>query len=224
MLAGEPIALAAMRLPPHEHKQDNHSPWEQLKTGLDYVRHQPNLRALLILALAFSVFGISYSTVLPAFIDKALHMDATAFGTINAMTGVGAVTGAFLIATYGNRGFRGRWLNWAILLFPVVLTAFSLVHYYPVNLFLAILLGIGFMTTYTLINTLLQTTVMDEMRGRVMSLYTLTFFGFTPFGNLAIGSLSEWIGLTSTLVISAILCFVTAALLFWWTPSIRKLP
>jgi hypothetical protein len=61
------------------------------------------------------------------------------------------------------------------------------------------------------------------MRGRVMSLYTLTFFGFTPFGNLAIGSLSEWIGLSQALVLSATLSFITAGAIIWWVPSVRKL-
>ena len=89
---------------------------------------------------------------------------------------------------------------------------------------MAVLLGVGFMLTFTLINTLLQTQLVDEMRGRVLSLYTLTFFGFTPFGNLAIGSLSEWIGLSNALMISAALCFVTAGAILLWIPSVRKLP
>jgi hypothetical protein len=62
------------------------------------------------------------------------------------------------------------------------------------------------------------------MRGRVMSLYTLTFFGFTPFGNLAIGSLAEWIGLSEALILSAVLSFVSVGVILWRVPSIRKLP
>jgi predicted MFS family arabinose efflux permease len=218
------IGLVAMRLPPHQPKMDQPSPWEQMVTGLSYVQHQPQLRALLILALSFSLFGISYSTVLPAFIDKALGKDATAFGTINAMSGIGAVAAAFMIARWGSGGYRGEWLYWGILGFPIVLVAFALVRFYPLSLILAVLLGIGFMTTFTLINTLLQTNVADEMRGRVLSLYTLTFFGFAPFGNLAVGSVSEWIGITQTFVISAALCFVSAFLILTLVPSVRRLP
>jgi MFS family permease len=216
--------LLMMRLPPRKAATTNLSPWKQMKGALDYLGEQPEQRALLLMALAFSLFGISYSTVLPAFIDKVLRQGAAAFGTVNAMSGIGAVSAAFIVAKWGDRGMRGRWLAWAILGFPVILIIFSVNRFYPLALLLAVLLGVGFMLTFTLINTLLQTQLADEMRGRVLSLYTLTFFGFTPFGNLAIGSMSEWIGLSQALVISASLCFVTAGAILLWIPSVRKLP
>jgi MFS family permease len=216
--------LLMMKLPPHKVEPSALSPWKQMQSALVYLGHQPNLRALLLMALAFSLFGISYSTVLPAFIDKVLGQGAAAFGTINAASGIGAVTGAFIVAKWGDRGQRGRWLSYAIMGFPIILTFFALNRSYPVALILAVLLGVGFMLTFTLINTLLQTNLADEMRGRVLSLYTLTFFGFTPFGNLMIGSLSEAIGLSQALVISATLSFVSAGAILLWIPSVRKLP
>ncbi len=215
--------LVLMRLPKHETKRNGQSPWEQMRHGLVYVGNEPDLRALLLMALVFSVFGISYSTVLPAFVDKVLNQGAGAFGTVNMMTGIGAVTAAFLVARYGERGWRGRWLSLAILTFPVTLTIFALNPNYPLALALAVMLGVGFMFVFTLINTLLQTHLIDEMRGRVLSLYTLTFFGFAPFGNLMIGSLAETIGLSQALVLSAVLCFVTAFAVIAKTPTIRKL-
>lgn len=216
--------LLMMRLPPRQPNGNNQSPWRQMKSALDYLGHEPEQRALLLMALAFSLFGISYSTVLPAFVDKVLAQGAAAFGTVNAMTGIGAVSAAFIIAKWGDRGQRGRWLSWAILSFPVILTVFSLNTFYPLTLVLAVGLGIGFMMTFTLINTLLQTQLADEMRGRVLSLYTLTFFGFTPFGNLMIGSLSEWIGLSRAMVLSAGLSLITAAVVLFLIPSVRRLP
>jgi MFS family permease len=216
--------LLAMKLPPRKPDTSSLSPIKQMRSALAYLSHEPDLRALLLMALAFSLFGISYSTVLPAFIDKVLGQGAAAFGTVNAMSGIGAVTGAFIVAKWGDRGQRGKWLSWAIMGFPVVLTLFAYNRYYPLTLFLAVLLGVGFMLTFTLINTLLQTGLADEMRGRVLSLYTLTFFGFTPFGNLAIGSMSEWIGLSQALMISAVLSFVTAGAVLLWIPSVRRLP
>lgn len=216
--------LLLMRLPPNKVDTSKLSPWKQMKSALDYLGGEPNLRALLLMALAFSLFGISYSTVLPAFIDKVLQQGAGAFGTVNAMSGIGAVTGAFIVAKWGDRGQRGRWLSWAILAFPVVLAIFAVNRNYPLALALAVLLGIGFMLTFTLINTLLQTQLADEMRGRVLSLYTLTFFGFTPFGNLMIGSMAEWIGLSTALVFSASLCLATSTAILLWLPTVRKLP
>lgn len=216
--------LLAMRLPPHVKKVEALPPWKQLTTGLGYVRSSPDLIALLLLALVFSMFGTSYSTVLPAFVDKVLHAGAGAYGAINAATGVGAVTGALLVAQSGETGRRGRWLMRSILAFPLGLMVFAVTPVYALALILAVALGVGFMVTFTMINTLLQTRVADQMRGRVMSLYTLTFAGFTPFGNLMIGTLSEWFGLSPAIIFSATLSLTFAALIIFKTPSLRRLP
>ncbi len=217
-------SLFKMKLPPHKPLSNTLSPWQQLLSGIRYSVRTPNLRAILLLALIFSMFGVSYSTVLPAFVDKALQQSGSAFGVINAFLGIGAVSGALLVARYGDLGQRGRWLTVTILGFPIALIIFALNRSYGWSLVLAIILGIGFMQTFTLLNTLLQTQVADEMRGRVLSLYSLTFFGFMPFGNLAIGVISEWWGLSQAIVLSAALSFGLALLILWTTPSVRQLP
>jgi MFS family permease len=217
------ISLLWMQLPAHTPKPTALSPMQQLLSGVRYALRTPTLRALLLLALVFSVFGVSYSTVLPAFVDKALGAGADAFGKLNAFLGIGAVTGAFLVATFGDRGFRGRWLTGSILSFPLLLTLFALNQHYWLAFALSVLLGIGFMSTFTLINTLLQNQLDDAMRGRVLALYTLTFFGFMPFGNLAIGALAEWWGIREAIVLSAACSFIGALLILWKTPAVRRL-
>lgn len=217
-------SMLIMQLPSHQPKPSSGSPWEQMQSGLRYAANDPNLRALLLLALVFSTFGVSYSTVLPAFVDKVLGQGADAFGTLNAVLGVGAVTGALLVARFGDRGGRGRWLSYTILGFPVLLVLFAFNRSYGLALGMSILLGIGFMQTFTLLNTLLQTQLADEMRGRVLALYTLTFFGFMPFGNLAIGALAEAWGLSQAIVLSAICSFVLALIVILKTPTVRQLP
>lgn len=215
--------LFLMHLPPHQPRPTTLSPWQQLLSGVRYAAQTANLRALLLLALVFSMFGVSYSTVLPAFVHKALGQGADAFGVMNAFLGIGAIIGALLVARYGDRSVRGRWLSWAILGFPLLLAIFALNRSYYVALAMSILLGIGFMSTFTLINTLLQTQLADEMRGRVLSLYTLTFFGFMPFGNLAIGLLAEWWGLSQAIILSAACSFLFALLVLLWSPSVREM-
>lgn len=217
------LGLLAMQLPKREKSAELASPMQQLKGGIRYVAEAPDLRALLLLALVFSLFGISYNTVLPAFVDKVLNQGPDAFGALNAASGVGAVTAAFLIARYGENGRRGQWLTIAAMAFPVVLVLFSYTTLYPLSLLLAVGLGMGFMCVFTLINTLLQTSVADAMRGRVLSLYTLTFFGFTPFGNLLIGMLSETIGISLALSISAGLCLLLQVYILLKTPSMRQM-
>lgn len=200
------------------------SPWKQLTGGLGYVRSKPELIGLLLLALISSMFALSYSAVLPAFIDQVLHRGAQEFGNVNAATGLGAVTGALFIAHNGeNSGKRGRWLLLASIGFPAVLLAFANNSGYLPALGLAYGLGLGFMIQFTLINTLLQTHVDDQLRGRVMSLYTVTFFGLAPFGNLAIGALSEAWGLGPTISASAGLALVFSAVVLVAIPAVRKL-
>lgn len=199
------------------------SPWQQLKGGMVYAARQPELRGLLLMALSFSTFGIAYNILLPAFVDQALNAGPAAFGLITAALGIGALASALLIATYGDRGRRGHWLFTASMLFPFVLTAFAYSRSLPVALVLALLLGMGFMVQFTLINTLLQTHVEDDMRGRVLGLYTLTFLGFTPFGNLALGALAESIGLSLAMTLAAAVTLITAIAIFWSTPQLRRL-
>jgi predicted MFS family arabinose efflux permease len=107
--------------------------------------------------------------------------------------------------------------------FPVVLTLFAFNRSFALALPLTVLLGVGFMLQFTLINTLLQTRVANDMRGRVMSLYTLTFFGFTPFGNLAIGALSEAIGMSVAITLAAVLTLASAIVIFRRTPELKKM-
>jgi MFS family permease len=218
------VSLLAMRIPLMPKRQDPRSPWEQLKSGVTYSARQPDLRGLLLLALFFSTFGIAYMTVLPAFVDRMLGAGPAGFGLLTSAAGLGAVSSALFIATYGDRGMRGRILFAAAMAFPVVLTLFAFNTNFLLSLLLTYLLGVGFMLQFTLINTLLQTRVEDHMRGRVLSLYTLTFFGFTPFGNLVVGALSESIGLSLALTIMAGISLVSAAVIFWRTPQLRQLP
>jgi MFS family permease len=216
--------LLLMRLMPRVRELKIGSPWTDLKHGLRYVLFHREIFALLMLALIFSVFGISYNTVLPAFVDQVLHTDATGYGAVNAFIGLGAVIGAFIMARYGDRGQRGRWLIWTMLAFPFMLLLFAANTQFILALALAVGLGVGFMLVFTIINTLLQTNVDDQMRGRVMGLYTLTFFGFAPFGNLAMGQLAEQWGMSVIIALSAACSFVLAAIVIALVPQLRKIP
>lgn len=217
------LGLVAMRLPPHQSNSKKLSPWQQLRSGVTYANSIEQVRALLLMAFIISCFGITYNTILPAFVDKILQQDATAFGALNTAAGIGAIVTAYLIARYGDQGKRGQWLGISAIAFPVTLCLFALNRFYPLALFLGILLGMGFMGQFTLINTLLQTNITDEMRGRVMSLYTLTFFGFTPFGNLAMGAVAEQWGLSEAMITSALIALVLSVIVLYKTPKLRRL-
>jgi len=205
------LALLAMQVPSHVRTVRVDTPWTQLKDGLRYVRQHPDLAGLLLQALIFSVFGISYSTILPAYASDNLGVGAGGFGLLSTVTGLGAVTSAIFIARYGESARRGLWLTIVALLFPFFLILFAWSTHLVPALVTIYVMGIGFLSQFVLINTLLQTRVDDAMRGRVMSLYTLTFLGFAPFGNLAIGALSEAWSISTALTISAIVTLILTA-------------
>jgi MFS family permease len=215
--------LAAMKLPPHTVARAPAAPIREMARGLRYVLGHVEQFSLLLLALIYAVFGLSYNTVLPAFSDVVLRAGPQGYGLLNAATGVGAMAGALIIARTGGGGRRGFWLTVASLSFPIVLLAFAVVTNLYVSLALALILGLVFMVQFTLINTLLQLHVADDMRGRVLSLYVLTWFGFAPFGNLAMGNLAEHWGLSLTIALAAVVSMVLALTVFAIVPRLRRL-
>ena len=218
------IGLWLMKLPPRQRINHTTSPWQQLVLGIRYAAGNREISALILLSLVFSIFGISYFTVLPAFVEKTLHQGALVYGWINAASGLGAVTGAFLLAHRVSNGKRGQLLVWTNIAFPLLLIGFSFTSLYPLSLVLAFGLGLGFMVQFTTINTLLQTRVEDEFRGRDMGLYTITFFGFAPFGNLAIGALGEKLGLGIAMTLFAVCSLILSRLVLIKTPEVQTLP
>ncbi len=216
-------SLWMMKLPPHASVRNPESPWAQMMGGLSYTARSRELSALILLSLVFSIFGISYATVMPAFVQKILHQGAGGFGWITTATGLGAVCGAFLLAHSSSDGRRGKLLVLTIFLFPLNLAVFSFTPYFPLSMLLAFGLGLGFMVQFTCLNTLLQTRVEDAYRGRVMGLYALTFFGFAPFGNLLIGFLGEKLGLGAGMTIFAVCALGFSSLILAKVPEIRTM-
>ena len=218
------IGLWLMKLPPHQYVHNPASPWRQLVSGVQYAAGNREISALILLSLVFSIFGISYFTIMPAFVEKVLHQGPLAYGWVNAASGLGAVTGAFLLAHRVSNGRRGQVLVWTNIAFPLILIVFSFTTLLPLSLALAFGLGMGFMLQFTTLNTLLQTRVQDEFRGRVMGLYTITFFGFAPFGNLLIGFLGEKMGLGFAITLFAVCSLVLSRIVLVRTPEVQKLP
>jgi MFS family permease len=198
-------------------------PLQQIADGFRYAMRQKEIFALLLLASVFGVFGSSYGALLPAYVDKIFHSGATSFGWINTAIGVGAICASFILARFTSRSSRGQWLFFANIGYCLVLILFAINSNFPVALALCFGLGMGFMLQLNNINSLLQTRVDDRMRGRVMGLYILTLFGFSPFGNLLAGTLAEKWSLTGTVgVFGAIMLLVSMAV-FIKIPEIRRM-
>jgi len=216
--------LLAMHIPraaPHAKRET--SSWQQFKDGMRYAGRNGEIVSLLLLASVFSMFGLSYSALLPAFIDQVYHAGANGFGFLNAAIGLGAVTGAYLVAQYVDRSRRGTWLLVSNIGFSILLLIFSFNGNFPLALLAGFGLGVCFMAQNTNLNSLLQTRVSDEMRGRVLSLYTISFFGLSPVGNLVAGAVAQQWSLTGTVAVFAVINLVGSLIIFVKNPSLRRM-
>jgi len=217
------ISLLMMKLPAMERVINPQSPFAQLKSGASYIRQDKRILGIMVLSTALCLFGVSFTTVLPAYVDKVLLASESAYANLTAAQGVGAVFGAIILATYGNEVRRGWIVTAATIYFPIALFALAFTPNYWIAMGLMFILGIGFISQFNQLNVLLQLHVDNAMRGRVMSLYTLTFFGVSPFGNLLIGYWSESWGITPAIAVSAAIALGCAIVIHYFVPEIRKM-
>jgi MFS family permease len=199
------------------------SPWQDLKEGLRYVMNHRMIRTLVSLVTITSLFGVSFAVLFPAWAVDILHGDATTNGWLQSARGAGALAGALLIASLGRFNFRGRLLSAGALSFPLLLAVFALSRWLPLTLVLCLGIGGSAILIFNLANALIQTLVKDSLRGRVMSFYSMTFFGFMPVGALWIGILAEHFGDAIAVLANAALMLVFSVLIRVLAPKLREL-
>jgi len=203
-------ALVAMRVEPTVRPRTDKHVLIHLKEGLTYTLGSPPIRAVLTLLIMMSLLGRPYGVLMPVFAKDILAGDARTYGFLLAATGVGAIGGAILLAS--RQSVRGlELLNpLATTLFGLSLVAFAFSRNLALSLGVLLVGGFGQMVQTASSNTLLQTVVDDDKRGRVMSLYSMCFQGLLPLGNLLAGALAKWLGAPWTVLLSGFACFAAA--------------
>ena len=216
-------ALLLMRLPPPALAPRVQSAFAQLSEGVRYTLRHPLLRMLIAVPAVTALFGMTYATLLPAWAIEVLGGDATANGLLQSARGAGSLLGALMIAALGHTLRRGRLLAIGTLVYPALLLVFAADQWLPLSM--AVLVGVGWdgMVLFNSANTLLQSHVPDEFRGRVMAIFSLTFFGGMPLGALWAGPLADLIGAPLTLVVSSLVLLAFAALFWLRAPQVRRL-
>ncbi|MDD5371160.1 MAG: MFS transporter [Anaerolineaceae bacterium] len=217
------VALVMMKLAPFVPQEHSSSAITELKAGLTYVIHHPDVRILIAMLGLVSIFGMGYVTLIPAWAVNILKGDATTNGLIQSARGVGSLLGALMIASLGRFSYRGKLLTVGTFVFPVLLLVFSFIRVLPLSLVVMVGVGWGFMVYANLTNNLVQHHVPDELRGRVMGIYSLTFFGMMPIGALLAGTLAQQLGAPMAIEITAGISLALAFLLFIAVPKIRDL-
>jgi MFS family permease len=204
------ISLFMIIVPVREHLEQEYSMLTKIKQGWKYSFHHLPIRYFITNISVITMFGMSYAVLMPIFAKDILHGSAQTLGYLMSMSGVGALTGALYLASRKSiRGLSTK-MVYALVVFSVALILFSLSRNFYLSLGLMVLVGIGMMFQMSTSNTILQTVVDDDMRGRVMSLHSMAFMSIAPFGSLMVGSLTKSIGAPLTLSICAFICLLWA--------------
>lgn len=216
-------ALMLMRLKPFVAPNRATAALDDLKEGLRYIRANPAIRTLIGAAAVISLFGLAYMTLIPAWAVTVLGGDETTNGWLQSARGLGALSGALMIASLGRITYKGKLLAIGMFVFPSLLLLFAAARWLPLSLLALVGVGWGFMILFNMANTLIQTLVSDELRGRVVSVYTLNFFGLMPLGALLAGGVAEVIGEPLTIILSALISLGFAIFLWVRVPALRRL-
>ncbi|HEY3745932.1 MAG TPA: MFS transporter [Gemmatimonadaceae bacterium] len=214
-------SLLAMRLEKFSPPAANTRMLDELRTGFRYVTRFPPVRDSLVLLALVATMGMPYNVLMPAIAASVLHGGPHTLGYLMTAVGVGALGGAFYLASRRSVLGLGRVMVTATATFGIGLIAFSFSRVLWLSLLLLPFVGAGMMVVMASTNTILQTIVEDDMRGRVMSFYTMAFLGTAPLGSLLAGFAADHIGPTNTVTLGGVACALAAVVFGARLPRLR---
>jgi len=204
------VSLFAMRMPHNAAVKDTGRIMQSMKEGIIYTFGFAPMRFIMLLMGMVSLIVMPYAVLLPVFARDVLRGNAQTLGFLMGASGLGAVSGAVYLASMKSTKGLGGIIAGAGVIMGIGLIAFSLSTVLWLSLLLMFFIGFGVMVHMASSNTLLQTIVDDDKRGRVMGLFIMAFIGLAPFGSLLEGALAARIGTPNTLLISGIICLAGA--------------
>jgi MFS family permease len=214
-------ALAAMRIEGAPHPGARATVREEVLEGVRYAARTPAITLVLGLLLFVSLFVINFNVVVPLLARDVLHQGAHGYGLLMSALGVGAVLGALGVASAGLRRPSMRLVLIAAVVASLGVTALSLVRSVTLAAAVLVVTGLAQIVFTSSVNSTIQVTVPDGMRGRMMSLYVFVFVGVTPFGAFLMGALAESVGIATACGIGGVLG-LAAVLTLWWTWHHRR--
>jgi len=207
-----------------EAQATKHPPvWRDLVEGLRYVRNRPRVSSLLLLAAINSLFGAPYFTLVPIYARDIFHLGETGLALMMGTAGVGAFLGALLVAYLGDFRRKGWFVLGGATLFGICIMGFALASRLGFSLLSLFGLGFALVVSISITNTLLQKLVTDQMRGRVMSMFILSFLGTMPIGNILAGTASNHFGPQHTLAVGGLVVTVVAVGVSIFNKRLREL-
>jgi predicted MFS family arabinose efflux permease len=187
---------------------------ETLGAGVGFVRRHPHVGMHLLSAAILTVFGTPFMTLLPAIAVETLGLGSTGYSGLMVFNGLGALIGALSVASLPRTVRRERIIRVSMVTMALGLVALSFATSYALSCALLVLMGAAFLACVSGINTNVQVAVPDELRGRVMALFVLSFMGMMPFGALGFGRLGDAIGASRAVLVGAVVLLAWAIFLF----------
>jgi MFS family permease len=215
-------SLLMMRIKLLDVRRSTLSMLEQVREGWDYVRTFRPIRIILLLFSLLCLMGYPFAVLLPVFVVQVLHGGAATLGWLTGAAGIGALVSALSLALRKSIVGLTRMLQIAAAMLGAALVLFGLSRTLWVSLVLMAFVGFGLMQSAAVSNTIVQSLVPEDKRARVMSYYTMAFFGAAPFGSLLAGALAHRMGAPNTLIFTGAFCLLGS---LWFTlelPKIRK--
>jgi len=204
--------------PPGEHRGPRVS---AIIEGFHFVLHTRPIRDLLILLGLMSVMGMPYTVLMPIFADEIFNGGAKGLGLLMGSSGIGALAGALLLAGRQNVRGLGKWVMLSCGGFGVSLVLFALSRNFCISTLLLLPVGFTMMVQMASSNTLIQSMVPDQLRGRVMAVYSMMFMGMSPVGALLAGLLAHRLGAPLTVAAGGVVCIAGALVFRSRLPRIR---
>jgi MFS family permease len=201
-------SLLMMKITPRKTKAKNSQVLQGLKEGFSYTFGFAPIRSIILLLGLVSLMGMPYTVLVPVFAKDILHGGPHTFGFLMGASGIGALIGALYLASMKTVLRIGKIIPLSTAIFGSGLVLLSLSRSFLLSLILMLIAGLGMIMETASSNTILQTLVEDDKRGRVMSFYTMAFMGTTPFGSLLAGGLASSLGVPNTLMIGGISCIL----------------
>ena len=212
-------SLALMRMKPLVPRRGSRGMLEEMRQGWSYVSTFLPIRTLLLFFVVIGLMGYSYTVLLPVFASQVLHGGPTTLGWLTSASGIGALLSTLTLALRKSVVGLTRVVQVAGALLGLALILFGLSHVLWVSLLLMLLVGFGLLQCVTGINTILQSLAPEDMRGRVMSYYTMAFFGAAPVGSLLVSVLADRIGAPTAVALTGAACIVGS---IWFALELPK--
>src|SRR5215472_11495103 len=213
--------LFMMRIENVTQSHDGGAPLEKLREGFRFARQTRPIRALLILIAIVSFMALPYTVLMPIFAGRILGRGASAYGSLMGAVGFGAMFGALAIAVRQQLRGLGNVAGYCAMGLGISLMLFSVSRWYWISLAVLLPCGFAMMMHFTSINTLIQAMVPDQLRGRMMSMYSMMFLGMAPLGSLLAGYVADYIGAPMTVAIGGLVSFASGLVFLGRWPAMR---